>query len=527
MFPKSGVKFCRPLEKDNRFSSRCPQAFHQLHSVWFVFDMVIECPACKTRFAIDAQQLSGVNSPRFHCSRCNHVFEYRQEEASANGEGSPTASDEKASAPASFESSASDVEYGSLVASAEPEQLDLLPAQSVEGGRRQSIIRGLPNEDFTEDDYPAIKADWPDTSGARPFEVNLGSFRASGSQPHSSGTAHSLSPKHNPASAAADMPPTSSWVIAGPADPSADLPEDARQEWTENYQADDEINPPAVGDTEEGEDFELIDEAGEDDWEEDDFNQTNEDPGATDVAGPSRISSSVEQGDPPKHDYITSERRQLQRDAYRQTLAIALEEERAAEESVPMPAAVEEPSPGDHQEGRAFSGPAAVLAALIGPVLLVACFWIWAQHIDWSPSILKEVFQLEPRGLPVVPPPGLVLIDARSRVVSLDNGKKVLEVQGFLLNATLKSYTNAQLEARIFDEQNVVIHQKVTSLNNALISAHLNALSEDAIDKLQDTPSSQEQLIKPNDRLPFRIVFTSLIGKEAWFSARVFEVLPR
>jgi predicted Zn finger-like uncharacterized protein len=35
---------------------------------------IIQCPACNTKFALNETQLSGLDNPKFHCSRCNTVF---------------------------------------------------------------------------------------------------------------------------------------------------------------------------------------------------------------------------------------------------------------------------------------------------------------------------------------------------------------------------------------------------------------------------------------------------------------------
>ncbi len=35
---------------------------------------IIQCPACNTKFALNASQLAGIDSPKFHCSRCNTIF---------------------------------------------------------------------------------------------------------------------------------------------------------------------------------------------------------------------------------------------------------------------------------------------------------------------------------------------------------------------------------------------------------------------------------------------------------------------
>lgn len=36
--------------------------------------MIVQCPSCHTRFSIESGALEGIESPRFHCSRCDHVF---------------------------------------------------------------------------------------------------------------------------------------------------------------------------------------------------------------------------------------------------------------------------------------------------------------------------------------------------------------------------------------------------------------------------------------------------------------------
>jgi len=35
---------------------------------------IIQCPSCRTRFAVDSSSLAQLEFPKFHCSRCDHVF---------------------------------------------------------------------------------------------------------------------------------------------------------------------------------------------------------------------------------------------------------------------------------------------------------------------------------------------------------------------------------------------------------------------------------------------------------------------
>jgi hypothetical protein len=41
---------------------------------------IIQCPDCQTKFALSPQAVQGLDSPRFHCSRCDHIFTLRAEE---------------------------------------------------------------------------------------------------------------------------------------------------------------------------------------------------------------------------------------------------------------------------------------------------------------------------------------------------------------------------------------------------------------------------------------------------------------
>lgn len=42
--------------------------------------LVVQCPSCRARFALGAEVVAQHEFPRFHCSRCDHVFSYDQVE---------------------------------------------------------------------------------------------------------------------------------------------------------------------------------------------------------------------------------------------------------------------------------------------------------------------------------------------------------------------------------------------------------------------------------------------------------------
>lgn len=36
--------------------------------------LIVQCPACQTKFSVPSSLLHGVDTPRFHCSRCDYIF---------------------------------------------------------------------------------------------------------------------------------------------------------------------------------------------------------------------------------------------------------------------------------------------------------------------------------------------------------------------------------------------------------------------------------------------------------------------
>lgn len=43
-----------------------------------VDSIIIQCPHCQTKFALDGGRLEGIENPRFHCSRCDQMFSHNE-----------------------------------------------------------------------------------------------------------------------------------------------------------------------------------------------------------------------------------------------------------------------------------------------------------------------------------------------------------------------------------------------------------------------------------------------------------------
>lgn len=166
----------------------------------------------------------------------------------------------------------------------------------------------------------------------------------------------------------------------------------------------------------------------------------------------------------------------------------------------------------------------ALLVVWSVPLLLTGFFCLWSYHVDSTPQFLKNAFNMSADSLPKTAPAGLALIDLNSKIVALDDGTKVLEIEGRLFNATVETFRDVRLEAKVYDQQNRALSEIRIGFHNGLVNARLAALKEEAIEALQSKQGMGDALVKPNVKAPFRIVITGLTGAEQWFSARVLSV---
>ena len=533
--------------------------------------MVIECPSCKTRFAIDVQQLSGIDNPRFHCSRCNHVFDMPSE--ALEGEKKPPPSSSKVKSNSVQSVSLADVP-SELIEEPEPEQLELLPKQSATtAGSIKSAAANAqaPSSSYgADEDKLGVKADWPGADQAQPIEVDMSYLRHRFSDSEKTRTAI-IKPTHY------EFPSFQEQLT----EESPEENEEESSKLRDSFPPDEDSEPelPSAYRNQEG--AELA--ASKEVLEEDHYQDTSEDseekdasfedlstdenntPGEegeveslaaaeelttkfpllhTDpqsqpgLSGPSMYAKADEALNHQSSAQQGWQRRKL---AYRETLVQAVEQKQEHSQT-PLPELSNaEPesqlaSPDSLPPSISTASEASYTREMPGilglilisalPVVFLIFFFVWGLYLEQSPPFVGRLFGFETNGLPKLPPSGLVLVDVRCQPVTLDDGKKVLEVSGQLLNATLKSYQNIKIEAQTYDSQNMPLNKVLVDLNNGLANASLAALSQEAIQTLEETSGSADSRILPNTRVPVRVVFTSLTNKETWYSARVYSVEP-
>ena len=124
--------------------------------------MIIQCPACKTRFSIEIDQFKGNSQPRFHCSRCGHYF--AMEESKSSQSNSPGSSAKQVIDEAGGKVSEERfTETGSSLDSPQGQQLDLLSEKAKLSSKTSTSKKELPE----------VTAEWPDNYGVTPLEADL------------------------------------------------------------------------------------------------------------------------------------------------------------------------------------------------------------------------------------------------------------------------------------------------------------------------------------------------------------------
>lgn len=68
--------------------------------------IIVQCPSCQTKFAVDNSLVAGLEAPRFHCSRCDHVFSFASPSSTGEEAGTQAETSQLAEAPSLFEESA-------------------------------------------------------------------------------------------------------------------------------------------------------------------------------------------------------------------------------------------------------------------------------------------------------------------------------------------------------------------------------------------------------------------------------------
>lgn len=489
--------------------------------------MVIECPSCKTKFALDAQQLIGVESPRFHCSRCNHMFEISetQEKKETNSRNIKQQDNGISYSPKLnlqnnySQNDPEDIHMDTTQAHFEPEQLDLLTDDNDNFTSKSLDVNQLiqsssisTTQHLSSDDEFLPITNWPTSDGNKTYEVDLSRYKNTTHHQEIKGLQESL-PFSN-STEQLDRPEsltiTSKQPIVKPIQQATS--DSSTHELEAKY-------------LEEQKKF-LFNNS-----------QLNRKTSASSLTQPV-ISSEA--------SYRTEKNKTYKTESLPPT---NINEQEKKERLISISNTNVDASLNifnkdkdkdiiknnlDNNKPRLFTSlfttsfnldalkPLLLLWSI--PFVLTLFFALWGSNIKNTPNAFRLLLNLEQENLPRLASPGLALVNLQSQIVSLDNGKKVIDISGELVNATLKTYSDVAIVAKLYDAQNQTLQEKIIHLNNAFQKAKIASLNEEQIEKMQNELSNIKIEIKPNKRLPFRLVFTSIKNEESFFSAKVYNV---
>lgn len=398
--------------------------------------MIIQCPKCATKFSVESSLVHTVTNPRFHCSRCDHLF--RQEEISlASSELEELNSDTSTSSIETAEFIEEEISTAlpeSLPAASK--QLELLPIQE------RTLSSG--GNDLDED-LPYVTADWPDSSSNMTFEADMRGAVQRGGSGRASLFSHrnSLGNGHGETNFDALQTPT-------------------QQTQTTLVKE----TPPLERSAINGNCIAQVDDL-------DEF-----------------------------YDEEQDEEQEVQ------SLLVANALSPTA--STPIFSA-------------SFYRPVVFLASC--PVIFLLILWISGVFLFNDSDRVVKLFSIFNYDAPIGAPTGLVLTELQSQYIVLENGKQVLEIRGMLRNDSERTLHDVKLEAQLYDRNNIPVTTLLVNQNNALMNAAgINALQESVLKSLQHQIALKSDLVKPNDQIPVRFVFTDNVTNVSYFTARVYSV---
>lgn len=458
--------------------------------------IIIQCPACKTKFSVEQSQLQGVSRPRFHCSRCSHYFELHEARRA--------------------------------------EQLDLLdrisekhsPSFEVqELDTKQSPSLTEPDDSLEQEDLhfgsesPSVTADWPCVKESEPYTADLGKFaQRSPFSGEKFRTLQSNSQTSN-TNGRCGSAEVLEWPLSrlGQSSKTTDTPavRSVRSAMSGNLAFDNDLQDDFVPQLRSGHQtpsFEIEDEG--DAYTQPTFaiGREDESPEEENAADPS---STIVPGmylDDIGDNYEAKRKPEIREKLEPQILPVK------SEQTTPT---AKKTSPTVVRG--AFWGLASLLVLFVF-LILAGSVYMLPRDSDFKPLLSSFVTSLGISAISL-PPHSLVVAHPEARFSVLDNGVQVVEVLGSVKNLGTLAVNNVQLDIRVFDENNREIGSVLAFMDNGLSRARsISALNVEDLRALQETRSGNlKDGLAPGKEEPFRVVFPRPDPRSRWFGASIYS----
>ena len=168
-----------------------------------------------------------------------------------------------------------------------------------------------------------------------------------------------------------------------------------------------------------------------------------------------------------------------------------------------------------------WSSAGMLIAVLLTGVLAFAALGF---SISISPSLAEKLFALSPKAEQAAPSDVFVRSATIERVI-LDGGQNVTVLSGIIQNESLSNYRSVEIEASLYDDNDIPFASVLTSTSSGLAKDKLKSYPPAMLDVLQHSKAPRAGELKAGDRREFMAVFTDERASAAkFFSTRVYTV---
>ena len=424
---------------------------------------IIQCPQCQARFALPESSLSGIEDPRFHCSRCDSIFDaaeagWSPEESTLGSQSTEDIkNDTDSSAKPYSKTVSSEKESGAEMFCATEDEVssddsfDPFAESDIKGGKSQQYA---PTSSLKFHDVTKWTTGWEEEEGsATPSERTVPKTEVSEINP----VAKTVSQQESPFFS------------------------------TSRQNSEEVEDATLLPMTEETEEYGNLKDAKQISFE------------FADTATPKERSKSLFSFDksPEKHPFEASRENSESR-FYREPATVIQENPLQTNAITKYP----------------WLTPALITAPMILLLLILALPDFLGFH-----SMLKPLL---PQPTPP-PPAGLIISDLQMKQVALQSGEVVHLISGSLQNNTEKSFADITIEGLAFDASGRKVTSQKVNANSTLAKTRIESFTPAMIKELQEKSVARKYELEPGSSQDFAIgLFDKNIDAANFYSARIY-----
>ena len=142
-----------------------------------------------------------------------------------------------------------------------------------------------------------------------------------------------------------------------------------------------------------------------------------------------------------------------------------------------------------------------------------------------NPLQSEEVITSIIPGIPRVAPPGIAVIDAHLKKLTLDSGDTIYALSGHVKNNSGKKLNQVHLDGLVFDRSGKILMEKKVIVSSPLAQSKIKALSLEMIEDIEANASRGKTVVKDGDTAPFVVTFQPQeVTGAKFFSTRIHSV---